>query len=65
MAMSKNPDYMGQDYTYDGVLVPPSLNEGITIKKIHAAADAATSIAFGNLVYFSQGTEKNDMTPRS
>jgi hypothetical protein len=62
MAITKNPDYQGQDYPYDGVLVPPSLNEGIKIKKIHAAADAATNISFGTLCYFSQGTEKNDMT---
>lgn len=62
MAMTKNPNYMGQDYPYDGVLIPPSLNEGIPIKRRQLAADAATSIAIGCLVYISGGTEANDAT---
>jgi hypothetical protein len=65
MTMAKNPDYQGQDYPYDGILVPPSLNQGIKIKKLTASADAATDIAFGNIVYYSQGTEKTDMTAGS
>jgi len=62
MVMDKNPDYQGQDYPYDGILVPPSLNEGKPIKKILLAADAAGDIAFGNVVYISAGTQKNDAT---
>ena len=65
MAITRNPEYQGQDYPYDGILVPPELNENIRIKRVHAAADAATDLAFGNLAYFSQGTEKNDMTATS
>lgn len=63
MVMTENPEYQGQDYPYDGVLFPPELNEHVRIKKIPAAADAATTISYGTLAYFSQGTQKNDITP--
>jgi len=63
MAMTKNSEYQGQDYPYDGVLFPPELNEHHRIKTLPAAADAATSIMYGALAYFSQGTQKNDITP--
>lgn len=62
MAMTKGPEYMGQDYPYDGVLVPPSLNENITITRRQFNADAATDIIIGGTCYLSQGTEKNDAT---
>ncbi len=63
MVMTKNPEYQGQDYPYDGVLFPPELNEHHRIKTLPAAADAATSIFYGVLAYYSQGTQKNDITP--
>lgn len=63
MAMKKNPEYMGQDYPYDGELIPAALNEGKKYKIIQANADAATSIMAGCLAYFSAGTQVNDITP--
>lgn len=63
MAMTKNPEYQGQDYPYDGNLFPPELNEHKRIKHLPAAADAATSIFYGVTNYYSQGTQKNDITP--
>ena len=63
MAMAKNPDYQGQDYPYDGVLFPPELNEHKRLKTLPGAADAATTIMAGVLAYYSQGTQKNDLTP--
>jgi len=63
MVMTKNPEYQGQDYPYDGVLFPPELNEHHRIKTIPMAADAATTIFYGVTAYFSQGTQTNDITP--
>jgi len=63
MPITRNPEYQGQDYPYDGNLFPPELNEHKRLKVIPAAADAATAIFYGCLAYFSAGTQVNDITP--
>jgi len=60
--MTKSIEYMGQDYPYDGKLVPAELNPYKRMQRRQLSADAATNIAIGALVYISSGTESGDAT---